>query len=356
MKRQLSNGENNLSGSGDRRGSGGGGDAPSKKPATGSYSINFKETKGELIGKNMISLNNELFYIMKFFIENGNKDYYGNMQQYTNMEIGKTYKINLKYANRRLIIDRYSEDKTVELHVDVKDHLLYEDFMDDNIVTIETQFLCGFKPIFTNYIKFVFNVKYKNERNQMSIMQVESICDISRAMNMFDVETHSDLFKRMMELEKKFLKLIRVKCINNKNNFKNLSFLEMSKIEVIEDCETPLFNGDDFVGNISRNNKQIYHAKMTSFKVNTLSNNNIKIVYRVEDYNQDINGVIFLNNDRKDIKNNEYEKVLLDLNQTADTIGDLNDVYIYTSSDTNGYYTVLGLTCYDLNNFEYVPI
>nr|AYU75250.1 LEF-3 late expression factor 3 [Spodoptera littoralis nucleopolyhedrovirus] len=349
MKRQLSNGDG---GNQENNGSG----VPLKKPAAGSYSINFKETKGELIGKNMISLNNELFYIMKFFIENGNKDYYGNMQQYTNMEIGKTYKINLKYANRRLIIDRYSEDKTVELRVDVKDHLLYEDFMEDNIVTIETQFLCGFRPIFTNYIKFVFNVKYKNERDQTSIMQVESICDTSRAMSLFNVETHSALFKRMMELEKKFLKLTRVKCVNNKNNFKNLSFLEMSKIEVTEDCETPPFDCDDFVGNISRNNKQIYHAKVTSFKVNTMSNNNIKIVYRVEDYDQDINGVIFLNNDRKDTKNNEYEKVLLDLNQTADTIGDLNDVYIYTSSDINGYYTVLGLTCYDLSNFEYVPI
>ncbi|AAR28846.1 lef-3 [Leucania separata nucleopolyhedrovirus] len=315
----------------------------------------FSEKEGELIDKNMISLNNEPFYLLKFMHDDTNVDYYGNMEQYNNMVIGRTYKIKLVYVDRRLVISSYdSSSCDTDVKLTIKKYLSVSDFVEHNVICVEAQFYCGFHIILSNFYKLVFKVRYVNEYGTLSVVQIEAKCDVSRALNLFKADNESELLHNMMEAQNKFFKLIRVKCITTSNSgnhvFKSISFSDISKLEErFEEC--PDFTDDSLaVVNISRLNKELLYGKVKTINV-VAEHMKLKIIYSIEGCEQSAQGTIYIN---ERCSNDEFTRMSVDLKQNASTLHKFNDMYIYTTNDGN-YYSVVGITFYDITNKEFVP-
>lgn len=349
MKRQLSNGSPMKT-------------SPVREKRIKSESLDaahaFKTVNGELVDKNMISLNNEPYYILKFLVDNSNSDYYGNMEQYNNMIIGKTYKMCLVYMNRRLIISKYELVDEPEIRMEVKRQLTYADFLENNIVCVEAQFRCGFKVLMQSYFKMLFNIRYVNEHGNLLVVQVESVCDLNRMLHLFKVDNDSDLIRVMMESQDKYYRLSRVKSTNSKKNYKSISFSESSRMEEIEDGGDVAMSFDDEQSNqvnISRSNKEVFYGKLKSIRVCSDSPPNIKVLYSVDGHEDTVNGTIYMN-ERNRERSDEFTKLTTDLKQTADTLNQFNEMYIYTTNDGNEYYSVIGITCFDMTIQKYIPL
>ncbi|AXU41515.1 LEF-3 [Alphabaculovirus altermyunipunctae] len=351
MKRQLSNGGSPMKTSPIKEKRLKNGSSDAKPPVV---PREFSETEGELIDKNMISLNNEPFYLLKFMHDNTNVDYYGNMEQYNNMVIGKTYKINLVYLDRRLVISRYESSGDTDVKMLINTHLTVADFVEHNVVCVQAQFYCGFHIILSNFYKFVFKVRYVNEYGSRSVVQIEAKCDVARAMNLFKAENESELLENMMMAQDKYFNLIRVKCITNSNSgshvFKSIVFTDISKLEEIsEGCDNFIEDPTGMV-NISRLNKELLYGKVSSIDV-AIDHMKMKITYSIEGSEQSAQGTIYVN-DR--CTPEEFTRMSIDLKHNASTLHKFNDMYIYTTND-GVFYSIVGITFYDITNKEFVP-
>ncbi|ABF47407.1 LEF-3 [Clanis bilineata nucleopolyhedrovirus] len=238
--------------------------------ATQSIKRNFKSvTSCQLMSKNMLSINNELFYLFKFLIEDKCKDYYGDAGQFSALKIDGVYDLSLNYDNKKIYIGTYKECQKTNALSCVSKYVKYDNFDANDTVNVYAKFKWGFKLLNDSVYKFVVHVNVGNSLEMCEVKQVECTAKFDRLKESIKnevINSQSDLLQYFHNLQDNIIVLNRVKCSQNNLNFRNFSLQNISEIKMPENLNN--FNVEDedemAVVNISRSNKKILCHEVVS--------------------------------------------------------------------------------------------
>ncbi|BAC67307.1 late expression factor 3 [Adoxophyes honmai nucleopolyhedrovirus] len=322
--------------------------------ASSSLGSNVKSLTGELINKNFTCINNQTYYLFKFFVDGNNKEYYGYACTYDEMKENVTYNIKVSYSKRTWFIDSFKEVKSSAV-VAPKNELRASDFNSNDIVSVIAKLYCGFKMLNSeNMIKLIFLINYQINSKETVVAQVECSVNATTLMNVLQRSKISNCNKLLKFLHKnkdKEFVLNRIKC-QVMNDFKSFSIQNITKIELVEEASCVVESVQPKI-NISRKQKLIMFGRLTNINCQLMSSEKgqrLAIDYNVTDSECSTIKGMFYNNDDK-----ETIKLQTDINQMNDSIQDnLIKGFIYVACDTESdKINVMGVTRYFIDEKLY---
>ncbi|ACF05345.1 LEF-3 [Adoxophyes orana nucleopolyhedrovirus] len=323
--------------------------------ASSSLGSNVKSLTGELINKNFTCINNQTYYLFKFFIDGNNKEYYGYACTYDEMKENVTYTIKVLYSKRTWFIDSFKEVKSSAV-VAPKNELRASDFNSNDIISVIAKLYCGFKVLNSeNMIKLIFLINYQINNKETIVAQVECSVNATTLMNVLQRSKISNCNKLLKFLHKnkdKEFVLNRIKCQVMNNDFKSFSIQNITKIELVEETSCVVESVQPTI-NISRKQKLIMFGRLTDINCQLMSSEKgqrLAIDYNVTDSECSTIKGMFYNNDDK-----ETLKLQVDINQMNDSIQDnLIKGFIYVACDTESdKINVMGITRYFIDEKLY---
>ncbi|ABY65791.1 late expression factor 3 [Orgyia leucostigma nucleopolyhedrovirus] len=334
---------------------------------TGAVKRNFKTFTGELLTKNMISINNETFYLFKFLTENLSKEYYGNAGQYQGMRVNNVYEITLDYRNKKICIGSYKECKNKDNAVRVQRQLCCNNFESGDTVSVYARLKCGFNLLDNDNYKIVLHLLIADDdATNVTPKEIECTANLKKfttAITDCAICTSNDLLAYFNKNEDKILKLQRVKCNQTNAALKSLILLPITQI-VVDTKATLSFEPFDDAQNVSRVNKQIMKGQVATLEAEVVSTqNNERVVMSFNVKNNDaedkvIKATYFVNsynnNGGGGGQNKSLQYMETNLNQLNELIeNDLAHVYIYVTHDSKNNYNVLGITKHEIDSDTY---
>ncbi|QWO71608.1 LEF3 [Orgyia pseudotsugata single capsid nuclopolyhedrovirus] len=343
--------------------------APTKKNEitasdTAGVKRNFKTFTGELLTKNMMSINNETYYLFKFLTDNISKEYYGNAGQYQGMRVNRVYEINLDYENKKICIGTYKECKNKDNSVRVQKHLTCSNFDSGDTVSVHARLKCGFKLLDNDNYKIVLHVPMSaDEDSAFDVNPIEIECTgnlkkFMAAIRDAEIVDGAELLAYFNENIDKTLKLQRVKCNQTNGALKSLMVLSITQINV--DADTNMSFGVSVdARNVSRMNKQILKGHVATLQAEIVtSQNNERVVmsFNLKNTHEDDKMIraSFFNNSYGNNHPKNLHILEANLNQLNELIeNNFAHAYIYVTHDNKNNYNVLGITKHDIESNLY---
>ncbi|AKN80581.1 Late expression factor 3 [Perigonia lusca single nucleopolyhedrovirus] len=329
--------------------------------------IGFKTVKGELVGKNSLSINNETYYLLKFLVDNVSKEYYGDASQYHGLKINGVYDISLNYINKKICLGACTESKSVNKNINVLRFLTKNNFEGNDTVSICVRFKYGFKLIDNNDMyKFVCIINYGKSYENSEPYQIECMGKFNNMCSMIKDESsitdEHELLNYFEQCRDKDVILYRVKCYQNQtNSFKNFSIQTISQMKTSDEQQDFDYDENKLV-NLSRINKRVVFNRAVKLNAEHVTGQNYdKFVISYETSgNEPIQSVLYNNNNNFQKKNADknLQRLETDLNQLNDLIeNELSSVFIYETVDlSNSNRSVLAITKVDLESETYEGI
>nr|AIW01500.1 late expression factor 3 protein [Spodoptera frugiperda multiple nucleopolyhedrovirus] len=332
-----------------------------------------KSVIGQLVTKNMYSVNNEAYYLFKFLVDNVPKNYYGNHHMFQTLKMDAVYEIELVYENKSLSIAKVTECKNVDKTVLAKHYVELSDFDGEDTISVLAKLKFGFKILDNDTYKAVFVVNHGNSLDNSCPVQIECMANLKRWAASIKDESITDensLLEYFNYFQNQVFSLNRIKCQQSNGNFKNFALQNITQISVSKVTDFEIDEDLDNINNISRSNKRIVTGFVDKVNVERQSDERFSISYLLKERDDDewIRASFYVKNlqnnnnnnsggnDKKNDKMEKLEKLETDLNQLNDLIeNDILKVQIYVAYD---YVTkncnVLGLTKIeiDTDNFE----
>ncbi|QEI03466.1 LEF-3 [Spodoptera cosmioides nucleopolyhedrovirus] len=335
--------------------------SPKKRISSGSTSSvdsitkkNFvKSVTGQLVAKNMYSVNSKAFYLFKFLVDNVPKNYYGNFNMYQALKLDNIYDIDLAYENKRLAIAKATQSKNSEKTILVKRFVELVDFDGEDTITVAAKLKCGFKVIDSDMYKAVFIINHGEDLENSCPVQIECMGNLKRWMATIKDKTITDenlLLNYFYNRQDAMFNLYRIKCQQSNGSYKNFALQNITQISQIIEPDFYINEDEDNVTNISRLNKRIVYGFIDKLNVERQSEDRFSVSYQVEDDNEWIRGSFFIKNnpynDKKNDKMERLEKLETDLNQLNEILEcDMFKAIIYVAADTaSKNCNVLGLS------------
>ncbi|AAZ38264.1 LEF-3 [Agrotis segetum nucleopolyhedrovirus A] len=347
-------------------------ESPQKRMSTGSVGSNESTTKkigrivtGQLVTKNMYSVNNEPFYLFKFLIENVSKNYYGNASHFQTLRIDTTYEVELVYENKRLNIAKITECKDREKIILMKRFVEQSDFDGEDTISVAVKLKYGFKVIESDAYKVVFIVNYGETYETCYQVQIECMANLKRwsaCIKDASIVDENDLLEYFYKAQDKMFSLCRVKCQQSNGNYKNFSIQNITQMQAAPQKPVCTINEDpNNISSISRSNKRVLEGLLKKITVERDSEYRFTVSYMLKDENTDgdleeesVRASIYIRQQQNEKKNkvDKLEKLETDLNQLNELIDeDIVNVYIYVTVDLiSKAYNVLGLTKYEIDS------
>jgi Nucleopolyhedrovirus late expression factor 3 (LEF-3) len=352
--------------------------SPQKRMSTGSTCSNASSSTtsikiansvtGQLVTKNMYSVNNEAFYLFKFLVENVSKNYYGNASYFQQLNVNEVYMLELAYENKRINIAKATLCKNKDKQVVMKRYVQQSDFDGDDTVSIIVKFKLGFKLLDSNLYKTVFVARYGDTFDTSYPVQIECQAALKRWANVIkdeSIATDSELLEYFSNAQNKMVNLWRIKCQQTNGNYKNFNMQEITQMACADDDDSAIIDDDDNITNLSRANKRIVDGAVFKINAERQSEDRFSITYVLNDNTKEsLRGAYYVqkqqneSKQRTDKKNDRLELLQTNINQLNDLIeNDIVKVQIYVLGDlmTNNY-NVLGLTKYDLKDDVYQSV
>jgi Nucleopolyhedrovirus late expression factor 3 (LEF-3) len=338
----------------------------SSVPGSSSNERSNKPVRGQLISKNLISVNNEKFYLFKFLIDNSTKDYYGTKNHYCKLNVNTAYEVHLVYENKRINIQKITEcdDTFKEILMVPKIFLTNMDFENEDTVSVVAKLKFGFKMLDNNNYKAVFIIRLGSTAKKATLVQIECNAHFalwSEFIKDASLKDESALLKYFKCNQNEMFNLCRVKA-QEKNKFKNLNILHVSKMTKMSVLETTLDEDEENVVNVSRKNKRIIEGELSNIRSDGSNDKYHDIKYKVKDEITWVDSKYFLNNNNADgeedkVKDDKIKKLRSDINQINDMIEmGIITAFIYSSVNCvgeNTMYNVLGIIKIELDNQTY---
>ncbi|QHB21727.1 lef3 [Artaxa digramma nucleopolyhedrovirus] len=342
--------------------------------SNGSLRHNFKTFNGELVNKNMISINNETFYLFKFFSDNGSKEYYGTSDQYYNMKNNHVYEVSLNYENKKIYIGAYNECKVKDKLMSIKKFLINEDFDGGDTVSVYAKLKHGFKMLDdnTDTYKLIFYVKLNGENDIKEIECTSNLKRICNAINSTEIMSNEDILAYFHNNQNKIVKLQRIKCNLANRGYKSLAIITNTRIVIETDQNVVNFDLSkcNNIQNVSRMNKIVLSGIVDSINAEIVGEkfDRIAMTYKIKnDCDKEIIKACFFGNSNNSNYNNNnavtsvnkivkmLQRIETDVNQLNELIeNDLMEVYMFVAYDLEKRnYTVLGITKYEIESKTY---
>ncbi|ACO53514.1 lef3 [Euproctis pseudoconspersa nucleopolyhedrovirus] len=327
-----------------------------------SFKQNFKTFIGELVNKNMISINNENFYLFKFLFNNNSKEYYGASDQYYSMKLNHTYQVSLNYENKKIYIGTYKECKVKETLVSTKSWLTNEDFDGGDTVSVYAKLKYGFKILDNvDSYKMVFHV---NMGDVDTLKEIECTANLKKICNAANgavtVMSNEDVLLFFNSNKDKVVLLKRIKCHFTNGGYKSLMILPITQICVENDDKIKInaSENNDVTQNVSRLNKIILTGQVKTINAEIANDERLVVEYQMKNFNEQIKACLFSKHNfgkNSNKINKNLQQLETDINQLNELIeNDLIEVQVFVAYDLERkIYTILGITKYEIDSETY---
>ncbi|AWW14423.1 lef-3 [Hyposidra talaca nucleopolyhedrovirus] len=340
---------------------------------------NFKRVTGELIGQYTVSLNKNVNYLLKFLVDNVNKQYYSTAEQFQKMKLNVFYDIVLTFENKKIWIESYKECKTKNRKTNVKRYLAPTELEGNDTISVYAKMKHGFKTI-DGVFKIVFHILIGDSVEDSTPYEIECASTLNKiieALKNTSLENDNDLLAYFIKNRDRMYRLCRIKSNLSNTNYKSLIIQSETHFELVDEnndeneenkCNDDMFdfNSDNYdVINLTRKNKRVLSAEVSKVQAEYIDCDKprLSLNYTPKDSDENVHATLFDNsrNCNKEYasstkkKNNKFDQLEIEINQMNDLIEDnIYKIYIHVLYDVEkSLYTLLGFTRYEIDCEQY---
>lgn len=357
----------------------GGSDPPRKR-----VKENYKSVTGKLLSKSALSLDNQLYYLFTFRLDNNKTEqYYGNSQLFKDLDEQQCYEVRLNFVKTKFTdrIEIGHCDKCDAALIDdtarVKQSLTRTDFDSEEIVNVLAKLKCVFKKLGAHSYKMMFEINMQDVSGDVRVQQVECFANakVLASIAKKHVKDPEDFDKLMDFYFKNTNSLFYVHTVRCQNQIKDQSVYlswtagPLTSLEPVTDTEN-----EDYVNlmqnrasnNISRSNKHLKALSVVQLKTEQKTSDNGKDSFSVqfktvdsmeEDENRWNKCIYYVDNNKDESnKNNVIQKLAMDFDQLSTCLSDnLTKAIIFVTVDNVDVnnMNLLGVVKYDDEDCEY---